>query len=342
MPLPNFGTQKVVPNITKDSSISHHIENGIHRVIFDNIESTKRLMSQRTTSFDSTDPYATYHRHLKNFHNTTLASNRNSGFNIKCINPNWYRLDPGIKDLDFGTTIYTKQQYQFERQKDCVYLFSDRNGNPLEIGCSKKDFSHFHSDMTDGTNKFFLKGWGDFPENNSKLGFDEIYDNNNSTYIDDAFPLCGFILDHNGSLTNPIYFILGWNRKFQLKLFKFSILNGFEILTQFYLNQNNLYYNWGRLNGTQYSIQNDAFVGYRKPKRGLHYGKNYLLSNTQRIYMTSYHWIKDMTNNVDRDCYFDPITISNLDDPFRLGFFFTPGNGFGIQGFKWGYDFEGF
>ena len=195
----------------------------------------------------------------------------------------------------------------------------------------------------------FLKGFLSAPEQQTftQIAYDSTYLLNNPTHIDDAVPMVGFILYHNLSKTSPQYYVIGWNRYMELIVSKFTLDNGFKKLKQFFLNENLLYCNWGRIDSI--SPNSEHLVLYRKPRRALHYGFNnpatYGVLNQQRDNMTSYHWAEgDSSYWNDNDCLKEDVSsmVESIDDALNIGLFFSPNSGFEIHGLQYGYDFEGF
>ena len=368
MSLPIYGQQSSIPTITQDQTISPQTENGIHRIIYDNIEKLKELVGQKHLTLDSDNPYAKFHTSLNSFHSPGLANQRNNGFNIQAINHNSFKLDPKMTGLDFeNQTFSSKEEYQYQRQKYSVYLFSDSNGVPLDFPVGVKDFSHIathnwraigsNNDLENGTTKMFLKGHLSAPDipTYQELAYDQIYLTNNPTHIDEQVPMVGFILDHNLDHTSPKYYVFGWNRNMELGIYKFTLSDGFKCLKRYLLNMNLLYCDWGRsvyrnwYGSGASSPDRELFSFFRKPRRAMHYGKNLQTYSSYidgvRSYLTGYYFFDEDHTNHDvytDDIYHETSFASNLNDPFRMGLFFSPNLGFEIHNLQYGYQYEGF
>ena len=152
MTIPTYGNQQSFGDITSDSSLNPQTENGLHRKLFENMDRLINLINQRSPG------YITYHTMLKNFHLPTEQVAINNGYNVKMRNPKWLEVNPNIAGHDFGSKTFASFiDYQFERQKYCVYLWSNKFGTPLNFPVTQRDDSYFPS-VTQTSSKIYFKG----------------------------------------------------------------------------------------------------------------------------------------------------------------------------------------
>lgn len=317
--LKSFGSIQSVPSITVDSSMSPQTENGCHRILFDDIQILKNKAFYLSSELES-DPFASFHSYLKNFHSDVVYDTINSGFCLKSVNSRIIGSFSESISQDLFRTFNTDADEDFYRMKRSVFLFHDG-----------KEFMQFpvseyiaYMGIPNGITKLFMNGSVSFPSD-----FDP-------TKYRSGIPIYGFILDHNLSTTSPEFIVLGINNAFELGVYKYTVATGFVLKRSYSAYYNHLFGSFGRLN-----YSGTSFYFARNLKKSFHYGLDQNPGN--RLVNQFYYWTPGLNGaeEDDTDIALFTDSMKALTDNLSIGLYICPEYNFEIHNFDYGYDYQG-